>query len=36
MSWVGHVACMEKERNIHRVLVQKPEGKHPLETLRHG
>jgi hypothetical protein len=22
MSWVGHVACMEGERNMHRVFVQ--------------
>jgi len=27
---------MERERNIHRVLVQKPEGKCPLETAGHG
>jgi len=36
VSWVGYVACMEGERNIYRVLEQKPEGKHQLETSRHG
>jgi hypothetical protein len=36
MSWVEHVACMEGKRNIYRVLAQKPEGKRPLETARHG
>jgi hypothetical protein len=30
MSWVGHVACMDEERGVHRVLVGKPEGKRPL------
>jgi hypothetical protein len=36
MSWVGYVASVEGERNIYRVLVQKPEGQRPLETSRHG
>jgi hypothetical protein len=30
MRCAGHVACMGKERGVHRVLVGKPEGKRPL------
>jgi hypothetical protein len=30
MRWAGHVARMEKDREVHRVLVGKPEGKRPL------
>ena len=30
MRWAGHVARMEEERGVHRVLVGKPEGKRPL------
>jgi len=30
MIWAGHVARMEKDRGVHRVLVGKPEGKRPL------
>ena len=30
MRWAGHVARMEERRDIHRVLVAKPEGKRPL------
>jgi hypothetical protein len=30
MRWAGHVACMEEERGVHRLLVGKPEGKRPL------
>jgi hypothetical protein len=30
MRWVGHVACMEEERKVYKVLVGKPEGKRPL------
>jgi hypothetical protein len=30
MRWVGHVACMGEERNVHNVLMGKPEGKRPL------
>jgi hypothetical protein len=30
MRWAGHVACMGEERGVHRVLVEKPEGKRPL------
>ena len=30
MRWAGHVARMEQERGVYRVLVGKPEGKSPL------
>jgi hypothetical protein len=30
MRWAGHVARMGEGRNLHRVLVGKPEGKRPL------
>jgi len=30
MRWAGHVASMDKERGVYRVLVGKPEGKRPL------
>jgi len=30
MRWAGHVARMGKDRGVHRVLVEKPEGKRPL------
>jgi hypothetical protein len=30
MKWVRHVACIEEERKLHRVLVGKPEEKRPL------
>jgi hypothetical protein len=30
MRWAGHVARMEKEREVYKVLVGKPEGKRPL------
>ena len=30
MRWAEHVARMEEERGVHRVLVGKPEGKRPL------
>jgi hypothetical protein len=30
MRCAGHVACMEEERGVYRVLVGKPEGKRPL------
>jgi hypothetical protein len=35
MTWVGHVACMGEERNVYKVLMEKPEGKRPLERPRH-
>jgi hypothetical protein len=31
---VGHVARMGKKRNVHRLLVGKPEGKRPLGRSR--
>jgi len=30
MRWAGHVARMEEDRGVQRVLVGKPEGKRPL------
>jgi len=30
MRWAGYVARMGEGRNVHRVLVGKPEGKRPL------
>jgi hypothetical protein len=30
MRWAGHVARMEEDREVHRVLVEKPEGKRLL------
>ena len=30
MRWAGHVACMDVERGVYRVLVGKPEGRRPL------
>ena len=30
MRWAGHVAHMGKDRGVHRVLVEKPEGKRLL------
>jgi hypothetical protein len=30
MRWMGHVAHMGEERDVHRVFVGKPEGKRPL------
>ena len=34
MRWAGHVARMEEERVVHKVLVGKPEGKRPLGRSR--
>jgi hypothetical protein len=34
MRWVGHVAQMEKKRNVYRLLVGKPEGKRPIARPR--
>jgi len=31
MRWVGHIARMGEWRGVHRVLVEKSEGKRPLE-----
>ena len=30
MRWTGHVARMDEERGVYRVLVGKPEGRRPL------
>jgi hypothetical protein len=30
MRWAGHVAHMEEERRVYKVLVGKPEGKRPF------
>ena len=30
MTWAGHVARMDEERGVYRVLVGKPEGRSPL------
>jgi hypothetical protein len=30
MRWLGHVARTGEERGVHRVLVEKPEGKSPM------
>jgi hypothetical protein len=35
MRWVGHVARMEEERNVYRVLMGKSEGNRPLGRPRH-
>jgi hypothetical protein len=29
------MACMGEERNVHKILVGKPEGKRPLERPKH-
>jgi hypothetical protein len=34
MRWAGHVARMGEGRNVYRVLMEKPEGKRPLERPR--
>jgi hypothetical protein len=34
MKWAGHVAHMGEERNVYRVLVEKPERKRPLARPR--
>jgi hypothetical protein len=35
MRWAGHVVRMGEKKNGYRILVGKPEGKRPLEILRH-
>jgi hypothetical protein len=35
MKWAGHMAHMEVERKMYKVLLGKPEGKSPLGRLRH-
>jgi hypothetical protein len=34
MKWAGHVARMGEKRNAYRILVEKPEGRRPLERPR--
>jgi hypothetical protein len=34
MRWTGHVARMGEKRNVHKILVGKPEGKRPLAISR--
>jgi hypothetical protein len=34
LKWAGHVARIGEERNVHKVLMGKPEGKRPLERPR--
>jgi hypothetical protein len=34
MRWAGHMARMEEEIKLHKVLMGKPEGKRPLERPR--
>jgi len=36
MRWAGHVARMDEERGVYRVLVGKPVGRRPLGRPRHG
>jgi len=31
MRWAGHVARMGEERRVYRILLEKPEGRRPLE-----
>jgi hypothetical protein len=35
MRWAGHVVHMGEGRDVHRILVGKPEGKRPLGRPRH-
>jgi hypothetical protein len=35
MRWVGHVARMGEGRGAVRILEERPEGRRPLERLRH-
>jgi hypothetical protein len=34
MRWAGHVVGMREKRNAYGILVEKPEGKRPLERPR--
>jgi hypothetical protein len=34
MRWVGHMACMEEEMNVYRVLMGNPEGNRPRPRRR--
>jgi hypothetical protein len=35
MRWVEHVACMGKRRNLHKILIEKPEGKRLVRISGH-
>jgi len=35
MGWAGHVARMDEESVVYRVLLGKPEGRRPLGKSRH-
>jgi hypothetical protein len=35
MIWEGHVTRMGEARNVHRILVRKPEGRRPLGRTKH-
>jgi hypothetical protein len=35
MRWAGHVASMEEDRKVYKVLVRKSEGRRPLGRQRH-
>jgi len=35
MRWMGVMACVGGRKDAYRVLVQRPEGKRPLERPRH-
>jgi hypothetical protein len=35
MRWVVHVAHMEEDRKVYKVLARKPEGKRPLKKPRY-
>jgi hypothetical protein len=35
MRWTGHIACIERMRNVYKMLGGKPEGKTPLTGSRH-
>jgi hypothetical protein len=34
-GWAERVACMREMRNVHKILVEKPEGKRPLGRPKH-
>jgi hypothetical protein len=34
MRWAGHVERMGEKRNAYRILMGKPEGKRPLQSIR--
>jgi hypothetical protein len=36
IGWAGHVYHMGEERTVYRILMEKPEGKRPLEDLDIG